>query len=119
MNMTIYGIPSCDSVRKTRRWLAQRCVDYTFRDLRDSPPSAAQLANWYQTFGDALVNKRSTTYRQHKAAVNHALAQGETTIIALLSEHPTLIKRPVIEIDGDAVLLGWQEAALTAQLGIR
>jgi len=65
--MKLYGISTCDSVRKARRILDQRGAHYQYIDLRQNPPDDALLRDWFARFGSALVNKRSTTYREHKA----------------------------------------------------
>ena len=103
--MKLYGITTCDSVRKARKILDQRGVRYQFIDLRQNPPDETLLRDWLARFGTALINKRSTTYREHKAAVLAATAAGDAAPIALLREQPTLIKRPVISC-GDEVWLG-------------
>ncbi len=103
--MKLYGIPTCDSVRKARNILDQRGTRYQYMDLRQNPPDDALLRDWLSRFGAALINKRSSTYREHKAAVLAAEAAGDDALIALLREYPTLIKRPVIS-RGDDVWLG-------------
>ena len=111
--ITLYGISNCDTVRKVRRFLEQNKVTYAFVDVREEVPSETQLSSWLEKFGEALVNKRSTTYREHKTSIIEALAQGERAVVTSLQTYPTLIKRPVIEVDGKPELLGWQEDKLT------
>ena len=115
--ITLYGISNCDTVRKVRRFLEQRKVEYDFVDVREDAPDDGHIASWLSAFGEALVNKRSTTYRERKAAVLAALAQGDDAVVVLLRKHPTLIKRPVIEVEGKPELLGWQEDKLAALVG--
>ena len=54
---------------------------------------------------EKLLNTRSTTWRglddAEKADMNSDKA------IALMSEHPTLIKRPVIDRQGASITVGW------------
>ena len=59
------------------------------------------------------INKRSATYRAHKAEVLAAEAAGGDALIALLYALPTLIKRPVIVSDAD-VWLGLDARPLQA-----
>ena len=112
--MTLYGISNCDTVRKVRRFLDQREAAYDFVDVREDTPDHAHIESWLAAFGESLVNKRSTTYREHKEAILAALAQGDEAVVAVLHEYPTLIKRPVIEVDDKPELLGWQEDKLLA-----
>ena len=111
--MKLYGIPNCDSVRKARNILDQRGVRYHFIDLRQAPPDETLLRDWLARFGTALINKRSATYRAHKAEVLAAEAAGGDALIALLYALPTLIKRPVIVSDAD-VWLGLDAPPLQA-----
>lgn len=101
VHLHLYGIPNCDSCRGALKWLTARNVPHTFHDIRKEPLTLAQLQEWVgSAHGPYLLNKRSTTWRQlsdpQKAAADNDLA-------ALLLEHPTLIKRPVIT-DGEAIL---------------
>ena len=91
----VYGLNNCDSCRKARKWLDARGTDFEFVDVRQSPPGADALAGWLGAVGaERLVNRRSTTWRGLDAAARDAImASPETT----LGDHPTLIKRPVLE----------------------
>ncbi|TNF36586.1 MAG: arsenate reductase [Gammaproteobacteria bacterium] len=94
---TLYGIPNCDTVKKARRWLDDHGVAYRFHDLREDPVGDKRLAQWLAAVGaDTLVNRRSTTWKQ--LAENDRPDSGNPeTVIACLSQHPTLVKRPVLE----------------------
>ena len=99
--ITLYGIVNCDTVKKARAWLAAQGVTYVFHDFKKSGVSAEQLAHWSQAVGwQALLNRRGTTWRRLDAATQ-AGAQDETGASALMRQHTSLIKRPVIEwVDG-------------------
>lgn len=32
--ITLYGIKNCDTIKKARRWLEERGIDYRFHDYR-------------------------------------------------------------------------------------
>lgn len=108
MTLTVYGIPNCDTVRKARRYLEQQHVNYDFHDVREQPLSHDTLAAWLQQVPrETLVNKRSTTWRQLSDEAKQ-LASDEVAI-ALLQEHPTLMKRPLL-CHSDGILVGFNEA---------
>jgi len=113
-HLHVYGIRNCDGCRFTLKWLEARNVPHTFHDFRVEGLSAERLKDWLATaHAPALVNKRSTTWRQ-LAEAQKRLAQ--TDPLALLQAKPTLIKRPVIT-DGDAILdIGFAPARLEAFL---
>jgi len=99
--ITIHGITTCDTVRRARRWLDEHGVDYRFRDFREQPPTPAELAAWLQQCDwQALLNRRSTTWKGLPAAARDAATDAEAAA-ALLAAHPTLIKRPVLTGAGD------------------
>ncbi|GAB5351650.1 ArsC family reductase [Qipengyuania sp. 483] len=108
MTIQFYGIPNCDTVKKARRWLDAQGVEYDFHDYKKEGADAGRLASWSDAVGwEVLLNKRGTTYRklsdEEKADIDRARA------IDLMVQHPSLIKRPVVEYDG-GILVGFGEA---------
>jgi len=110
--VTLYGIPNCDKVRAARKWLDSQGISYYFHDLRKDGLTVEQLSHWLnQQPLSALLNKRSTTWRQLPPESRTAIEQG---VLAQLAAHPTLIKRPVLEAS-EQLLVGfdpqsWQRA---------
>ncbi|MFP5417662.1 MAG: ArsC family reductase [Gammaproteobacteria bacterium] len=98
--LKLFGIPNCTTVKKARAWLAAHGRESTFHDFRKQGVDAAWLAQVIaQTGWQALVNTRGTTWRAlddaDKAAVTDA-----ASAIRLMQAHPSVIKRPILEIDG-------------------
>lgn len=110
----IYGIPNCDTVRKARKWFDSMQIDYRFHDFRADGVAHAQVARWLEELGAArLINRRSPTWRSLDAATQQA-AMGVDGA-AVLVAHPTLIKRPVLDL-GDRRLVGFSPADWQAAL---
>lgn len=108
---TLYGIKNCDSVKKARKWLESENIDYHFHDFRADGLSSAKIKRWLKTVpAERLLNKRSTTWKQLPDQIKADL-DSKTIPATLLSdtllEHPTLIKRPVIETAKDVVEVGF------------
>ena len=101
--MQLYGLKTCDSCRKAVKAL----TDVTFIDVRSDGVPDKVLAAALERFGSSLVNTRSTTWRGLSEAERSAAP------IALLKEHPTLMKRPLI-LDGETMYLGWTKEVQTA-----
>ena len=103
--MVIYGLKNCDTCRKAAKELGEA----ELRDIRKDPLQAADLERFYARFGAALVNRKSATWRQ--------LGEDERARpeLELLAEHPTLMKRPVIDCNGE-LYLGWGEETRQALL---
>lgn len=95
MTMILYGIKQCDTVRKARQWLDAAGITYQFHDFRVDGINPVQLRAWSTEFGwQALVNKRSTTWRNLPEATRQNL--DETLALVVMEDQPTLIKRPIL-----------------------
>ncbi len=107
--MILYGISTCDTCKTAQKALVRAGHDVTFRDVRKDPLTEAEIARFVMEFGDRLVNRQSTTYR----AFNDFLKASEIEV--QIAEQPAVMKRPLIEHDGQ-MWLGWDKAAETALL---
>lgn len=98
--MKLYGIPNCTTVKKARAWLAEHGHELPFHDFKKQGVDAAWLKSvCKQTGWQALVNTRGTTWRKLDDADKVAVID-ESSAIALMQAHPSVIKRPVLERDG-------------------
>ena len=94
--LVVYGIPNCDTVKKTLGQLKKEGIEYRLHDFRKEGVDEKRLTYWCKVLGwEKVFNKRSTTYRMltdsEKTGIN------EQRAIKLMLAHPTLIKRPIIE----------------------
>jgi len=104
--VTLFGIANCDQVRKARRLLEARGVDYRFHDFRRDGLSELTLCAWMRHLPwDALLNRRGRTWRELDEAARKAVVDERSARDAMVAE-PTLIKRPVL-VQGDHVLVGF------------
>lgn len=98
--ITLYGIPNCDTMKKARTWLDKHGVDYRFHDYKKEGVPAKALQQWIKQAGiDVLVNRRGTTWRKLPDADKEGL--NNKTAARLMQDNPSLIKRPVLDIDGE------------------
>lgn len=99
MTVTIYGIKNCDTVKKARTWLEGRGVAHRFVDYRVEGLDPKDLARWEKAVGwEKLLNKASTTFKELPDAEKQGIDRAKA--VALLQSHPTLIKRPVLDVGG-------------------
>ena len=96
--MRIFGLKNCDSSRKAAKALPGAVLV----DVRAEGMPADLLTRAHETFGSALVNTRSTTWRGLDDAAR------EMPPLDLIKAHPTLMKRPLIDA-GDRLFLGWNK----------
>jgi arsenate reductase len=114
MNLTLYGIPNCDTVKKARTWLDAHGLAYAFHDYKKAGAEPARLAQWCQAAGwEKLLNRAGTTFKKLPDADKEGL--DEAKAIALMTANPSCIKRPVVE-HAHGLLVGFKpeewEAAL-------
>ena len=105
MTLTVYHLKACDTCRKAIKALEAAGKTLTLIDVRADGISPQKLSELEKVVGyEKLLNTRSTTWRG-LSDVDKADLTSEKAL-TLMQEHPTLIKRPVID-DGDAVTVGW------------
>lgn len=97
---TLYGIKNCDTVKKARQWLDDNGISYIYHDFRTDGIDEAMVSAWLEkTSLEALVNKRSTTWKSLDEACKNSLSHDNAA--ALCARHETLVKRPVLEHNGN------------------
>lgn len=102
MALTLYGIKSCDTMKKARAWLDGHGVAHGFHDYKSRGVEESSLRRWCALLGwDAVLNKAGTTFRGLPEADKQGLSEAKA--VALMLKAPSMIKRPILE--GDGVLL--------------
>jgi arsenate reductase (glutaredoxin) len=104
--INIFGIPNCDTVKKSRAWFDARGLAYEFHDFKKQGVPEAALRQWASALGwEALVNKKGTTWRKLDAAAQAAVVDADSAVALMLRE-ASVIKRPVV-VCGDRVTVGY------------
>jgi arsenate reductase (glutaredoxin) len=94
--ITLYGIPNCDTVKKSRAWLDEHKIAYQFHDFKKHGVPADALAQWTAVLGwEPLVNKKGTTWRKLDASEQAAVVDAATAT-ALMLRQASVVKRPVV-----------------------
>ena len=107
MAITIYGIKNCDTMKKARAWLDKKGVSYAFHDYKVSGIDKAKLEAWAKKAGwETLLNRAGTTFR--KLSEKEKAGITEKKAIALMIDQPSMIKRPVLELPGGKLLVGFK-----------
>lgn len=104
MAVTVYGITNCTTVQKARAWLDAEGVAYAFHDYKKSGAPLPLLAGWAGKLGwEKLVNRSGLTWRRLPEAERAGL--DEARALALMNAHPSLIRRPILDRDGDLLVV--------------
>ena len=94
--ITLYGIKNCDTVKKARKWLEDRGIEYAFHDFREDGLSEEQVRGWLQELDwQNLVNKRSTSWKALDQDTRDTM--DSDSALAAIMDQPTLIKRPLLD----------------------
>lgn len=116
--INLYGIPNCDTTKKALALLKKHKADFSFHDYKQEGITSKKLEAWCEKAGwETVLNKRSTTWRElgeqeQKKVVNQPAA------IKLMITHNSIIKRPIIEMNGQ-LLIGFNETEITKQLKLK
>ena len=105
--VTIYGIKNCDTMKKARAWLDQRGIAYTFHDYKVAGVDRAVLEGWVREVGwETLLNRAGRTFRMLPEKDQQGL--DEKKAVALMLAQPSMIKRPVLDLGGGRLLVGFK-----------
>jgi arsenate reductase (glutaredoxin) len=107
MSITIYGIKNCETMKKARAWLDKRGVAYSFHDYKTAGIERERLQRWEKKIGwETLLNRAGTTFRKLPDEDKSGLDAKKA--VALMRKQPSMIKRPVLELDGGKLLVGFK-----------
>lgn len=116
MSVTIYGIKACDTMKKARTWLDAHGVTYAFHDYKAVGIDRARLERWSKEVGwETLLNRSGLTFKKLPDKDKEGLT--EKKAIALMVDHPSMIKRPVLELPGGKLLVGFKPEAYASVKG--
>jgi Spx/MgsR family transcriptional regulator len=93
--MTIYGIKTCSTVGKARKFMKENGIDFDFVDYKVESVGEEKIREWLKHVDmEVLFNTRGTKYRDLKLKELNLDDEGK---IKWMAKENYLIKRPVIE----------------------
>jgi arsenate reductase (glutaredoxin) len=108
--ITVYGIPNCDTVKRSRAWLDAQGLAHDFHDFKKAGVPLPGLDRWLAAAGwEALLNRKGTTWRRLDDAQRDAVHDAASAR-ALMLEQPSVIKRPVLQWPDGRVTVGFDAA---------
>ena len=109
--MIVYGIPNCNTVKKALDWIRANGIAYQFHNFKKEGISAEKLTEWFDSFGwEQVINKNGLTFKK-LSKEEQAEINSPQKVIAYLMQNTSAIKRPIVEKNGKAILLGFNEDA--------
>lgn len=116
MELKIYGIKNCNTMKKTFDFLENEGIDYEFTDYKKSAPDAGLLVKFADKVGfEKLINKKGMTYRKLSEEEKVKL-ESEDSALAILSEKSSMIKRPIVLFPDGEIVLGFDPEAIKEKL---
>ena len=106
MSFTLYGIPTCDTCRRAKKWFADRQIEFTWINTREQSPSTSQITMWVQTLGNKAM--RNTSGKSYRSLPPEKKTWSDEQWIDAFTKDPMLLKRPLIEKDNTAVGTGFK-----------
>ena len=114
--VTIYGIKNCDTMKKARAWLDKNGVEYKFHDYKTAGLERQLLEKWEKKLGwETLINRAGQTFR--KLPPKDRKVTDAKKALALMLKQPSMIKRPVLDVGGRKLLVGFKPEIYKATLG--
>jgi Spx/MgsR family transcriptional regulator len=96
---TIFGIKTCDTMKKARTWLEAHKIAHQFHDYKALGIDKSTLEGWAKKVGwEILLNRAGTTFRKLPDSDKESIT--EKKAIALMLAQPSMIKRPVLDAKG-------------------
>ena len=116
MPITIYGIKNCDTMKKARAWLDKAKVDYVFHDYKSAGIEKEKLEKWAKKAGwETIINRAGLTFKKLPDKDKEGLTEAKA--IKLMLAQPSMIKRPVLELPGGKLLVGFKPEQYEAAVG--
>ena len=102
----MYGISTCGSVKKAKKFFNENNIEFEFIDFKKTPVGCEKIDEWLKKVDiNTLFNSRGTKYRTLKLKELNLDEAGKRE---WLCRENLLIKRPVIEYD-DKVIVAFDE----------
>ena len=118
MPVTIYGIKNCDTIKKARSWLDKQGIEYAFHDYKTAGIDRDRLERWAKKVGwETLLNRAGTTFKKLPEEDKGNLSAAKA--IGLMLKQPSMIKRPVLDVGGGRLMVGFDPEAYKATLTAR
>ncbi|WP_373497548.1 Spx/MgsR family RNA polymerase-binding regulatory protein [Aquiflexum sp.] len=116
MELKVYGIKNCNTMKKTFDFLEKEGVVYEFTDYKKKAPDAGLMVKFASKVGfEKLINKKGMTYRQLTGEEKSQL-EIEDSALALLSKKSSMIKRPIVQFPDGEIVLGFDPEAIKEKM---
>ncbi len=109
--VTLLTSPSCTSCRKAKAWLEENNIPFQERNIFAAPLSVEEVkevVRMTEDGTDEIISTRSKIFQELNVEVETLSLQ---TLFELISEHPGLLRRPII-FDDKRLQVGYNESEI-------
>ena len=108
------SIKNCDTMKKAMTWLDAHGVACEFADYKKAGVAQEHLRDWNRRAGwQVLLNTRGLMWKKLSEAERADV--DEAKALALMTQYPALIKRPVLDT-GKQLLVGFDPERYNTEL---
>lgn len=112
--MTIYGIKTCSTVGKARKFMKEHGINFDFVDYKVESVGEEKIREWLKQVDiNVLFNNKGKKYRDLELKELNLDEEGK---IAWMAKENYLLKRPVIEYGEGKVLVAYDEEGYKEKL---
>ncbi len=118
MSLKVYGIPNCGTCKKAFAWLESNGVDYEFINTKEQAPEKSQIEAWVAALTARPM--RNTSGKSYRTLGEEKKEWSDAQWVDAFAADAMLLKRPLFEKDGNAVLVGFRakEDEIRTKLGL-
>jgi arsenate reductase len=103
VQLSVYGIKNCDTMKKTFAWLDGNNIPYVFHDYKKAGVDMDVLSQAIAQHGwENVINRKGTSWRALPEEIRNSMDAAGALKAAI--GNPSLIRRPLIVSDGDIYL---------------
>ena len=106
MGLNVYGIPHCGTCKKATAWLEQQDIAFEFVNTRENPPTSEMIARWVNEL--TAKPMRNTSGGSYRALGEEKKEWSDSQWIEAFAKDAMLLRRPLFEKDGKAVMVGFR-----------
>lgn len=101
--------PKCSTCKKAEKFLKEKDIEYSYRDIKEENPTLEELKNWHEMSGLPLKKFFNTSGQLYRSMELKDKLKNMTDEeqYKLLSTDGMLVKRPIL-IKGSKVLVGFK-----------
>lgn len=110
-NITVLCYAKCGTCRKAEKWLKDKGINYTYRPIKEEPPTESELTEWIQASGLPIAkffNTSGQLYREHNIKEKLKTLSSDK-LTSILASDGMFVKRPVLLCNSQFKAIGFKE----------